>query len=134
MSKYLDRAKELRAITEIHYNCAQSVIIPFAADAGITEDAAMKVSSNFGSGMKRASVCGAITGGLMVLGLFGVDDAKTVGAYYSKLKEHHEGCLDCADLLRINKQTGQEKKIHCDNMVYECVELVEEILRSQNKI
>lgn len=134
MSKYLDRAKELRAITEVHYNCAQSVVVPFAKDAGITEDTAMRMAVNFGSGMKRASVCGAITGGLMVLGLFGVDDAGTVGTYYSKLKERHEGYLDCADLLRINKQKGQEKKPHCDAMVYECVELVEEILRSQNKL
>lgn len=134
MSKYLDRAKELRAITQVHYNCAQSVIVPFAADAGLTEEAAMKVASNFGSGMKMASVCGAITGGLMVLGLFGVDDAKTVGTYYAKLKERHEGFLNCADLLRINKQKGQEKKPHCDAMVYECVELVEEILREQQKL
>ncbi|MDO4322713.1 MAG: C-GCAxxG-C-C family protein [Lachnospiraceae bacterium] len=134
MSKYLDRAKELRAITEVHYNCAQSVIVPFAKDAGITEEAAMKVAVNFGSGMKMASVCGAITGGLMVLGLFGVDDAGAVGEYYGKLKERHEGFLNCGDLLRINKEKGQEKKPHCDGMVYECVELVEEILKSRNKL
>jgi C_GCAxxG_C_C family probable redox protein len=134
MSKYLDRAKELRAITEVHYNCAQSVIVPFAQDAGLTEEAAMKVAANFGAGMKMASVCGAITGGLMVLGLFGVDDAQTVGAYYAKLKENHEGYLNCADLLRINKEKGREKKPHCDEMVYECVELVEEILRSKQII
>jgi C_GCAxxG_C_C family probable redox protein len=134
MSKYLDRAKELRAITEVHYNCAQSVIVPFAQDAGITEEAAMKVAANFGAGMKMASVCGAITGGLMVLGLFGVDDAQTVGMYYAKLKENHEGYLNCADLLRINKEKGREKKPHCDEMVYECVELVEEILRGKQII
>lgn len=134
MSKYLEKAKELRAVTATHYNCAQAVIVSFAADAGITEETAMKVAANFGSGMKRASACGAITGGLMVLGLFGIDDAQTVGMYYSKLKERHERCLDCADLLRISKQKGQEKAVHCDNIVYECVELVEEILRSLNKL
>lgn len=134
MSKYVNRAKELRAITEVHYNCAQSVVVPFAKDAGITEEAAMKVASNFGAGMRMASVCGAITGGLMVLGLFGADDVKIIGEYYKRLKEKHEGYLDCADLLRINKDKGQEKKPHCDAMVYECVELAEEILRSQNKL
>lgn len=134
MSKYLDRSKELRAIVEPHYNCAQSVLLPFAADAGISEAQAMRVSSNFGGGMKRASVCGAITGGLMVLGMFGVDDAKTIGEYYSKLKEKHSNYLDCADLLRVNKEQGREKKPHCDDMVYECVMLVEAILKSKNKI
>lgn len=132
MSKYLDDAKQLREITEVHYNCAQSVVVPFAEEAGISRDVAYKMASNFGGGMKRASVCGAITGGLMVLGLFGVDDAKTVAAYHVKLKENHQQFLDCADLLRINKEKGMEKKPHCDDMVYECVRLVEDFLREKN--
>lgn len=134
MSRYLERAKELRAITEVHYNCAQSVVLPFAAAAGVSEETAMKMASNFGSGMKMASVCGAITGGLMALGLFGVDDAASVGTYYQKLKKRHNGHLDCAALLRINKEAGREKKPHCDDMVFECVELVEEILRENGKL
>lgn len=134
MSKYLDRAKELRAIVEPHYNCAQSVLLPFAEEAGFSEEQAMKVAVNFGAGMKRGSVCGAITGGLMALGLFGVDDAKSIGEYHSRLKENHAGYLDCVDLLRVNKEQGREKKPHCDDMVYECVMLVEEILKSNHKI
>ena len=82
MSIYLEKAKELRAITEIHYNCAQAVIVPFAKDAGMTDEAAYNVAANFGAGMKMASICGAITGGLMVLGLFGLDDARTIASYY----------------------------------------------------
>ena len=35
MSKYMDRAKELRACQSPHYNCAQSVLLPFAPDAGM---------------------------------------------------------------------------------------------------
>lgn len=133
MSKYLDRTKELRASTEIHYNCAQSVIVPFAEDAGISEELAMKLGVNFGGGMKRASVCGAVTGGLMVLGLFGVDDVQTVREYHRRLKENHGGFLDCADLLRINKEKGGEKKPHCDDMVYECVTLVEALIKEKNE-
>ncbi|MDO5541161.1 MAG: C-GCAxxG-C-C family protein [Eubacteriales bacterium] len=129
MSKYVEKAKELRAVTEIHYNCAQSVLVPFAEDAGISEEAAMKIASNFGAGMRRASTCGAITGGLMVLGLFGIDNVKVVGEYHRRLKEKHEGYLDCADLLRVNKEQGREKKLHCDEMVYECVELAEELIK-----
>lgn len=69
MSRYMEKAKELRADTGRHYNCAQSVLIPFAADAGIDEEAAFRVAANFGGGMKMGSVCGAVTGGLMALGL-----------------------------------------------------------------
>jgi C_GCAxxG_C_C family probable redox protein len=134
MSKYLEKAKELRAIVTPHYNCAQSVVLPFAADAGLTEQQAYQVAANFGAGMKMAGTCGAITGGLMVLGLFGVEDAAVIGAYYRRLKENHEGYLDCANLLRMNKEAGREKKPHCDDMVYECITLVEEILREQGKL
>ena len=131
MSKYLDRARQLRAIAVPHYNCGQSVVLPFAEEAGLTEAQAMGICANFGGGLKRAAACGAITGGLVVLGLFGIDDP---GAYYRALREKHEGLLDCADLLRRNKELGGEKKPHCDALVYECVELVERLLREQGKI
>ena len=73
--------------------------------------------------MGRASACGAITGGLMVLGMLGHGDKKTLNEYYSILRANHQGCLDCADLLKINKEKGGNKKQHCDGMVFECVEL-----------
>lgn len=134
MSKYHDRAVELRGIQTPHYNCAQSVVLPFAEEAGLGEELAYQIAANFGAGMKMAGTCGAITGGLMALGLFGVEDGATIGAYYRALKERHQGFLDCASLLRINMEQGREKKPHCDDMVYECVDLVEQILRERGKI
>ncbi|MBR2806958.1 MAG: C_GCAxxG_C_C family protein [Oscillospiraceae bacterium] len=131
MSRYLDRAKELRAIITPHYNCGQSVILPFAEDMGLSEEQAMGIAANFGGGLKRASACGAITGGLVVLGMFGIDDPS---GYYKALRENHEGMLDCADLLRKNKELGGERKPHCDALVFECVTLVEKILREEGKI
>lgn len=131
MSKYLDRARELRAIVTPHYNCGQSVLIPFAEDAGLTEEQAWGICANFGGGLKRAAACGAITAGLVVLGLFGIDDPKE---YYQRLRANHEGMLDCAELLRKNKELGREKKPHCDALVYECVALAEELLREKGKL
>ncbi|MBO6149464.1 MAG: C_GCAxxG_C_C family protein [Lachnospiraceae bacterium] len=131
MSKYLERARELRAITVPHYNCGQSVVIPFAQDAGLTDEQALGICANFGGGLKRGSACGAITGGLVVLGLFGIDNPSE---YYQALRESHDGMLDCADLLKRNKEMGGEKKPHCDALVFECVSLVEKILREQGKI
>ena len=75
-SRFLLRAEALRRDWTRHYNCAQSVLIPFAEAGGLDEETAFRLAANFGGGMKRASVCGAITGGLMVLGLFGVDAAR----------------------------------------------------------
>ena len=50
MSEHLKRAEELRAITERHYNCAQSVFITFSEQFGIEKDTALKLSSSFGGG------------------------------------------------------------------------------------
>lgn len=134
MNEYRKRAEELRAITEVHHNCAQAVVEPFAEAAGLPMETAARVAANFGGGMKRASVCGAITGGLMVLGLFGVDDAASIGEYYHRISENHGGHFDCADLLQINAEKGLPKKPHCDDMVYECVDLAYEMLRERGKL
>ena len=133
MSEYMERAKQLRAIVTPHYNCAQSVVMPFAERAGIDEETARRFAANFGGGMKRGSVCGAVTGGLMALGLFGLDDARSVAEFHRRMRENHEGCLNCAELLRLNSEAGGDKKQHCDAMVFEAVEIVEELL-AQNGI
>ena len=71
MGKYLEKAKELRNDPGKHYNCAQAILCAFAPDSGLTEEQSCGVGANFGNGMKMAATCGAVTGGLMVLGMFG---------------------------------------------------------------
>ena len=123
MSEYLERAKEVRKLEDPHYNCCQGVLAAFAKECGISEEQAYALGAHFGGGMGRASACGAITGGLMVLGMLGHGDKKTLNEYYSILRANHQGCLDCADLLKINKEKGGNKNQHCDGMAFECVEL-----------
>ena len=83
MSEYLERAKEVRKLEEPHYNCCQGVLAAFAEECGISEEQAYALGAHFGAGMGRASACGAITGGLMVLGMLGHGDKKTLNEYYS---------------------------------------------------
>ena len=128
MGKYLEKARALRNDPSVHYNCAQAVLGAFSPDDGLSEKDAFRVSANFGSGMKMAATCGAVTGGLMVLGLYGIEDPQTVGRFLRAVRENHNGCLDCGDLLRMNKEAGGARKPHCDGMVYEAVGLVEQIL------
>ena len=131
MGKCLDRAEELRAITERHYNCAQSVLVPFAEQAGLDPETAFRLAACFGSGMNMGGVCGAVTGGLMALGLAGAGDQKTCQAFCRRIRENHDGMLDCRDLLRVNAEKGGERKPHCDAMVYEAVRAVEDILANR---
>ena len=120
-----EHVSALRADTTVHYNCCQSVLIPFARECGLSPEAANALGSNFGAGMRRGATCGAVTGALMVLGMTG-RDAAAAKALTDAFKEKN-GCLDCAQLLSAAAQRGEERKPHCDRMVHEAVSLLEEL-------
>lgn len=54
-----------------HYNCAQSLLVPFALEVGLTKEQADALGANFGAGMKMGSTCGVLTSALMLLGMKG---------------------------------------------------------------
>ena len=119
---HMEKARELRASTDPHYNCCQSVLIPFAAEMGLTEGQATALGAHFGSGMRHGSTCGAVTGALMVLGALGYGE-KDALALLRQVQEGH-GATDCATLLRASRERGEIKKAHCDGLVFEMVEAV----------
>ncbi len=134
MSKYTDEAERLFQIQSPHYNCAQRVLCAFAEDAGISQDLACRIGANFGGGMKCGSVCGAVTGGLMVLGLFGIDDPKSVQEFLSAFRGNHDGMFECQPLLQANAKTGLPRAQHCQGLVLESIGLLENMLREAGKI
>ena len=134
MSKYTEKAQELRAIVEPHYNCGQSTAIPFAEGKGLSDETMRNICANFGGGLKRKSTCGALAGGITVLGLYGVNDQETIDAYYKAFADNHEGMLDCGPLVADNEAKGNEQKPFCDGLVDESVKLVEAILKERGLI
>ncbi|MEE9913611.1 MAG: C-GCAxxG-C-C family protein [Deltaproteobacteria bacterium] len=92
------------------YNCAQSVLFSFCDDLELAAEQALKLSCGFGGGMGRqGEVCGAVSGGILVLGLKfgrGVHDKRIeTDATYVKVREfmrrfsaRHGSCL-CRELL-----------------------------------
>ena len=116
----LEFAKKLRDITDKHYNCAQSVLVPFAGEMGLGEEQAYKLGAHFGSGMRHGSACGALSGALMVLGAMGYGEQEAQAMLRSFREKN--GCTDCAHLLANAKERGEEKKPHCDRLVCECVQ------------
>lgn len=124
---HLEHAAALRADQTTHYNCAQSVLIPFAKEAGLTEAQANALAESFGAGMRHGGTCGAVTGALMALGLLGFGEDKTRELLRSF--REREGDLTCARLLAIGKEKGIDKKTHCDGMVFAAVELLEQVMR-----
>ncbi|MGA2865159.1 MAG: C-GCAxxG-C-C family protein [Verrucomicrobiota bacterium] len=92
------------------YNCAQSVLYAYAPDLGLDAETALKVATGLGAGMaRRGEVCGAVTGGILVLGLrYGrgsqQDRSATEQTYLktlelmSRFEQQHGSCL-CRVLL-----------------------------------
>ena len=134
MSKYVDRAKELRAIIEPHYNCGQAVLLSFAEEMGVPAELAMRFAGNFGGGMKCGALCGAVAGGVTVLALHGLSDPQSTQAYYARVQAAHPESTDCRVLLARNAEAGNEKKPFCDGLVYECIAIAEDMLRQAGKI
>ena len=62
---HLEKAEELRARTDVHFNCCQAVLVTFAQEMGLTEEQAYDLGANFGSGMRCGSVCGTLTAALI---------------------------------------------------------------------
>ena len=85
-------------------------------------------------GMKRGGICGAVSGGVMALGLFGIDDPARLGRFYKAFLEKQNGLLECADLVRAVTSKGLPKKPHCDAMVLFAVQTVETILKEEGKL
>ena len=123
---HMEKCKALRDDTVKHYNCCQAVLVPFAAEMGVTEEQAYNMGAHFGSGMRPGSTCGAVTGALMVLGMLGYDE-KTATALLRQVREGH-GALDCATLLRTSHEAGIPRMQHCDGIVFELLKAVEEII------
>lgn len=92
------------------YNCAQSVLFSFCDNLGLETDCALKLSCGFGGGMgRKGEVCGAVSGGILVLGLKfgrGQNDARLqtdlayakIREFMSRFSQKHGSCL-CRELL-----------------------------------
>jgi len=121
---YVEHAKSLRDHEQIHYNCCQSVLVPFAKDMGISAEQAVCLGAHFGSGMRHGSTCGALTGALMVLGALGYGEAEARDNIQQFRQKN--GFTDCAHLLAAAKERQQEKKENCDDLVCQCVQMIVE--------
>ena len=121
----MEHTQALRANTQVHFNCFQSVVVPFARELGLTEEQAYALGAHFGSGMRHGSACGALSGALLVLGGLGCDE-RQAAQLIRRFREDH-GATDCAALLKAAHDRGEERKPHCDALVYEMVRALEDL-------
>ncbi|MCG3181161.1 MAG: hypothetical protein BIFFINMI_03536 [Phycisphaerae bacterium] len=129
-------------------NCSQAVLAACSQGRGLDEAAALRVASGFGGGIgQRGESCGALTGGLMALGLaLGHDrtagpEAKQrtyglVREYIHRFQTRH-GFTDCRDLLGLDlstdegRQLAKERNTHanvCPKFVRTAAEVFEQMV------
>lgn len=118
------------------HNCAQSVLLAYARDFNIDEKTCLRLASGFGGGIgKTGSVCGAVTGAVMVLGLkgSGVGDSKELTyqrtEQFLRMFEDKFGSTDCGKLTE--PKTAGDTKHFCDIFVQEATAMVEIIVNDK---
>jgi C_GCAxxG_C_C family probable redox protein len=132
------------------FNCAQSVFYSFCEDLQFEKNAALKIACGFGAGMGlKGEVCGAVSGGIIVLGLkYGSGNKNEQTATYltyaktrdlmDQFAEKH-GTFICRKLLNDCDLTTEEGQKHffekdllsksCKPCVQSVVEILENIMK-----
>jgi C_GCAxxG_C_C family probable redox protein len=118
-------------------NCAQAVLTVCGPDAGLGTSECFRVAAAFGGGMARLGlVCGAVTGGMMVLGLRYADDRiREPGPrteFYGKVQDffraftNKHGSVSCRDLIHCDLSTPEGQKMFNEQGLHQtvCTELV----------
>jgi C_GCAxxG_C_C family probable redox protein len=129
-------------------NCAQSLLTAFSEDYGLKLDKAYSIAQGFGGGMHINSICGAVTGAYMVLGLANpiskdnprqsMDKVIALQAEFNrKFKELYHG-LTCAELLGYDVSIPEEATkareasvftTKCPVFVRDAAKIVESLLK-----
>ena len=101
LNEHIERAKELH---KSGYNCAQSVLMAFAGETGVTPEISARIGAGLGAGASCGEICGVITGINICMGLRGDSDPKSKIPAMKRSKslitqfESNNGFLRCKDL------------------------------------
>ena len=107
----MEKNKEAVELFKQGYSCAQAVAGAFSEEMGISQEKATALSACFGAGIcGTRQICGAVSGGLMALGLIknyaSAEQKATAYTEGKKLIEDFEkefGTTVCFDLLTTAK-------------------------------
>ncbi len=124
-------------IEEPQLNCAQKILYSSndAYNLGLDSEA-LKLVAGFGGGMAIESVCGALTGGIMVLGkLFhpsNVEEKERLAQItkdFFEVYKNEMGEINCAPLK--DKYRTEETK--CNDVIIKAAEVLETIIEKNRK-
>ena len=128
--------------------CSQAVLATYGPEHGLNRDLALKLGTGFGGGMGRqGQICGAVTGGVMVIGLIkgaiSAEDIASREKTYTYVKElfnrfyEQNGSTLCRELLNCDLgnpeeyQRAKEQKLFqtlCPEYVKNAIDILDDIL------
>lgn len=53
--------------------------------------------------------------------------------FIKTISNNHHGLINCADLLKENAKNGGQKKPHCDGMIQEVIELIDQMVEENDR-
>ncbi len=119
------------------YNCAEAMIYGAneAYQLNLSKDALLAMAG-FGGGMAVEGVCGAISGGVAVLGIMFTKERAHVGQLtkeltieFIKTVEEKLGSSNC----KILKEQYRDEEIKCASIVESTAEILDEIINRELK-
>lgn len=143
---YTGMSRQKKALTFFQkgYNCTQSLLAVYGHGRGMKQETAFRIAGAFGGGMgKTGDVCGAVTGGLMIVGLeFGTPDLEDETAIHKTYDQarrfirefkQRNNTVVCRELLRCDSDVRQRTSMNdvysnCPKFVKDAAEIIEEIL------
>lgn len=147
----MTRAEQARENFFKGYTCAQAVLLAFADDLHIGEEALFALSAAsrpFGGGMGRLRLtCGCVSGGAMALGLFAPDLPKSelyaLVQQFAEAFRRKNGSIICGQLLTgsgIQTDTSPAaeprteeyyRRRPCPSLIYDGAEILETLLKER---
>lgn len=134
----MSRIDDAVKLFENGYMCSQAVFGVFSEELGLCQNDALKIGACFGSGMRKAEVCGACTGALMAIGLKYGDDKQKSNVCCEKFLDEFEkenGSYICRELLECDISTSKGVEYALSKNLFKefCPLMVESATKSAKK-
>jgi C_GCAxxG_C_C family probable redox protein len=143
----MDKFEQAMHLHNSGFNCCQSVFAAFSDEINLDQKTALRIATSFGGGIRVGSVCGAVTGALMVLGMQKGHDsfndleekqrANEITIDFIERYRRSVGHIECKEILGFNpsipcenqeKERDEIKAVRCPVAIETAVKLLIEII------
>ena len=108
-------------------NCAQCVLKSCIDFTGLDDGIATAVANGFGGGVRSGEICGAITGGVMAIGLAaqkkGITKINSIITEFVSEFQTEYGCVRCEEL--------KQNRVPCDTLIGFAADLAEKYIHEK---